>query len=293
MRKKNFLNGVGAKLALAVVALTSTMLTSCEKENFNVNFEPNAAVVYINPTVIDAATNTNVTSKATFEPANLTITGNKNISEQDVTVKATVGDVTGEVTVHVVAVNAGSVVSYSPVILLSSKFSYDAVTGSAKKDPNSVETVIGTAAASKAINHDGTEWQENATEYMINFTASWDLVKTTTLVSKEGINVPSVDLEKVMKEGFEVTSKGSAKLQASAWSMYTAEYTLQGYTEVYNITSKASGESVGSATFLNPIYQVTAKTLEKAHPSHAGHYQHGHGAHGDGSNAGGGIILAD
>ena len=36
MKKKIFLSGVNAKLALAAVALTSVMFTSCEKEEFNV-----------------------------------------------------------------------------------------------------------------------------------------------------------------------------------------------------------------------------------------------------------------
>jgi hypothetical protein len=36
MKKKNFLSGIGAKLALAVVALTTVVFTSCEKEEFNV-----------------------------------------------------------------------------------------------------------------------------------------------------------------------------------------------------------------------------------------------------------------
>ena len=34
MKKKIFLSGVNAKLALAAVALTSVMFTSCEKEEF-------------------------------------------------------------------------------------------------------------------------------------------------------------------------------------------------------------------------------------------------------------------
>ena len=36
MKKKSFLSGVSAKLALAAVALTRVMFTSCEKEEFNV-----------------------------------------------------------------------------------------------------------------------------------------------------------------------------------------------------------------------------------------------------------------
>lgn len=36
MKKKSFLSGIGAKLALAVVALTTVVFTSCEKESINV-----------------------------------------------------------------------------------------------------------------------------------------------------------------------------------------------------------------------------------------------------------------
>ena len=48
MKKKIFLSGVNAKLALAAVALTSVMFTSCEKEEFNVapvELDPASATV--------------------------------------------------------------------------------------------------------------------------------------------------------------------------------------------------------------------------------------------------------
>lgn len=50
MKKKSFLSGVSAKLALAAVALTSVMFTSCEKEEFNVapvELDPASATVAI------------------------------------------------------------------------------------------------------------------------------------------------------------------------------------------------------------------------------------------------------
>lgn len=56
MKKKSFFSGVNAKLALATVALTSAMFTSCEKEEFNVapvELEPASATVAI--TVYDLA----------------------------------------------------------------------------------------------------------------------------------------------------------------------------------------------------------------------------------------------
>ena len=36
MKKKSFLSGISAKLALAAVALTTVVFTSCEKESINV-----------------------------------------------------------------------------------------------------------------------------------------------------------------------------------------------------------------------------------------------------------------
>ena len=50
MKKKSFFSGVNAKLALATVALTSVMFTSCEKEEFNVapvELDPASATIAI------------------------------------------------------------------------------------------------------------------------------------------------------------------------------------------------------------------------------------------------------
>ena len=50
MKKKSFLSGVNAKLALAAVALTSVMFTSCEKEEFNVapvELDPASATIAV------------------------------------------------------------------------------------------------------------------------------------------------------------------------------------------------------------------------------------------------------
>ena len=57
MKKKSFLSGIGAKLALAAVALTTVVFTSCEKEEFNVEPVelPNASATVV-VTVYDLAT---------------------------------------------------------------------------------------------------------------------------------------------------------------------------------------------------------------------------------------------
>ena len=57
MKKKSFLSGIGAKLALAAVALTTVVFTSCEKEEFNVEpVELSPASATIVATVYDLTT---------------------------------------------------------------------------------------------------------------------------------------------------------------------------------------------------------------------------------------------
>lgn len=57
MKKKSFLNGISAKLALAAVALTTVVFTSCEKEEFNVEpIELSPASATIFATVYDQTT---------------------------------------------------------------------------------------------------------------------------------------------------------------------------------------------------------------------------------------------
>ena len=61
MKKTNFLKGLGAKLALALVAF-SAVFTSCTKEEFNVEYKANNAQIIFNPVVIDAATKSIITN---------------------------------------------------------------------------------------------------------------------------------------------------------------------------------------------------------------------------------------
>lgn len=57
MKKKSFLSGISAKLALAAVALTTVVFTSCEKEEFNVEpVELSPASATIVATVYDLTT---------------------------------------------------------------------------------------------------------------------------------------------------------------------------------------------------------------------------------------------
>lgn len=66
MKKKSFLGGIGAKLALAAVALTTVVFTSCEKEEFNVEpIDQPAASAAIFATVYDQTTGENLGTQTT------------------------------------------------------------------------------------------------------------------------------------------------------------------------------------------------------------------------------------
>lgn len=117
-----FLNGIGAMFALAVVALATT-LTSCEKEDFNVNVEPINAQATINTTVlyVDETSTTNVTN----DPATVitysegpTFTGNPGLSAKEVTVTASYNGITNTATVSVPALQAGQYLTLSTTIIL-------------------------------------------------------------------------------------------------------------------------------------------------------------------------------
>lgn len=286
MKKTNFLKGVCAKLALAVVAF-GAVLTSCTKEEFNVNYKPNNAQIYFNPTVIDAATNT-VVADAALSGADV-IVGNPSIAAGSATITATKNGVSGTATVAYAAVPAGSVVTYSPVILLSSDFELvnEVATALSKRE------VYGEGEEGHD-GHDGNIYNSNASDYFMPFSTTF---KFTGKLSEVALNatVTSTELNNYVEalDGQEVESNEVVfEDKASAWSYYTVKAIITTAKVNADVVSLATGAKVGTLSYVNPVYQAVAEKYEIAHPSHAGHYQHGHG-HGDSTNAGGGITWAE
>ena len=119
MKKIKFLNGISAVFALAVVALATT-LTSCEKEEFNVNVTPTNAQAVISPIVlaIEDGVTTDVTGQATIAPAELTFTGNPTLAAKSVDVTASYNGLSATVTVKVPALQAGQFATLTPTIIL-------------------------------------------------------------------------------------------------------------------------------------------------------------------------------
>lgn len=285
MRKTNFLKGLSAKLALAVVAF-GAVLASCTKEEFNVEYKANNAQIYFNPTVIDAATNTVVVG-ATFTGAE-TIIGTPNIAAGSATITATINEVSGSTTVAYAALPAGSIVTYSPVILLSSEF--DLVKVSSKV--TGTETIVG--QGEHGHTHDGLNWNYNASDYFAKFTPSWNITRENKVIKTE-IFASSINLNtyiNALNQSVHVKGEVEEPFMISAWGMYRADLTITSEDVTYNVISKATEGVVATIVVNEPVATAVCKLVEKAIPGHAGHYHEGHG-HGENTNAGGGIVWGE
>lgn len=280
MKKTSFLKG----LTMAAVAFAA-VLTSCSKEDFNINVKPNDAKIYFSPSVVDPIANATVS--ATFTGAE-TITGTPNIAAGSTTINATAASgATGSVTVNYDAVEAGATATYSPVIYLSDGL-FKLV---ATKTVPTKKTYDGNITAGHS--HNNFNWYMNQSDYSAKFVAEW---KETAKIEVKNIVVKenSTQLQSYIN-GLEqeVTKEGSQEIEVSAWEMIRTEYTVTTETIDYEVVSVENEDFVvATLTIVNPLANVTVKEFRAAIPGHEGHYEHGH-SHGAGTNAGGGIGWAE
>lgn len=141
MKKKSFLSGIGAKLALAAVALTTVVFTSCEKEEFNVEpIEQAPASATIFATVYDQTTGENLGTATT------TIAAGENgaIAKQKVTVICPFSSAeylpVASIDVEVPEVAKGQMILI-PVTFYAQKIASAAQNVSTSKDEDSIEQV--------------------------------------------------------------------------------------------------------------------------------------------------------
>lgn len=291
MKKIKFLNGVSA-FALAAVALAATF-TSCEKEEFNVDVTPVNATATVSPIVLaiedgitkdvtaDAATTITCTPSATF-------TGNPNLAETSVSVKAVYKDIETTVTVKVPALTAGQSVVLTPTIVLSKEYTIIAETTDVATDPD-VEV--------KNVDNYNMYWYS---DYPITYTD-----KKGILVDKESKMINTTNLEEVAAinsffAGLDETyvanqdAKKEVTVYANSRTIVDITYTIA--TKKYSIVKKAvtKADAEPLATILTKDYTTTvdASKVDQDIPGHGHSHGHGHG-HGDSNNAGGGIVVVD
>ena len=282
MKKTNYLKGLGAKLALAVVAFGAAF-TSCTEEDFNINVQPNNAKVIFNPTAIDPVSVATV--NATFTGAEA-IEGNPSIAAGSRTITATVnGGATGSATVNYEAVQAGSTVTYSPVIILS-----DGLFTFTETDSKIVSSVTKNGNVNNGHSHNGTSWFLNASDYSGKFTAEWNESAKTSIKNVVINNAKAESYIDALIQAVNV--KGSETYEVAAWEMISTIFTISTSETTYNIVSTVDGTVVGQVTVVNPLAKVEVKEVRSAIPGHEGHYHYGH-SHGAGDNAGGGMGWAE
>ena len=304
MKKTNFLKSVAA------VVLAGCMFTSCEKEDLSATFQAGPAEVKLTVTVEDALTGTPVTDKATITVSNSEFIVNgtaqfaTGVKEQTITVTATLGDATATADVAINATKVGGKANYNVKLIVADGLKFASV-----RVGTSEETAY---AKFENLGHDATHthngitgWFTNATEYFQPYTVTYEVVESEYKnFSELSINKFENDLDEVNTAAIEAAyenlvntkaTKETATLssKASAWSYFNVFVTVTTTNYKWTASTKNSEEVVASFTY-DGISSTKAESVEIAHPSHAGHYQHGHGhGHGNNTNAGGGIIIAE
>lgn len=304
MKKTNFLK------SLAAVVLAGCMFTSCEKEDLSATFQAGPAEVTLDVDVFDALSGTDVTSKATIAVSNAEFVANgtaqfaTGVKAQTITVTATLGDATATAEVAINATKVGGKANYNVKMVVA-----DGLKFSTTKVGTSEETAY---AKFENLGHDATHthdgitgWFTNATEYFQPYTVKYEVVesafKNFSELEKTAIfsNLDAVYTEAIQSAytnlvNTKATSEtATLESKASAWSYFNVFVTVTTTNYKWTATTKNSEELVATFTY-DAISSTEAETVEIAHPSHAGHYQHGHGhGHGNNTNAGGGISIAE
>lgn len=282
MKKNKFLSGLSAKLALAIVALTTTMFTSCEKENIGIEVTPVNAKFIITPVVIDATTGTDVTQSAeiSFSKGNGTYEGTPELASESININAKYEGMTGSASVTIPALKAGQFGAKEVTIILSENFF-----AQEESSNSQIETT----------KHSG--FKDNTSDY-------WYYSKVT-YTKKEGSEVIKNDYEgndSEINNIIDAYNKGVREdkvtlndVQVLAHSRFSVFVDYMKTTSVYQIIEKSpkrDGNPVASFTVDSYNTIVSPKNEQIPGHGHAPSHGHGHG-HGDDSNAGGGIIIAD
>lgn len=291
MKKNIFLSG----LFMAAMALTA-VFTSCEREEIKSAFELGDATATINVTVIDAVTSSDVTSQCTINipgaDANGTITYPKGLtSAQQVTITVTLGAKSVSESVTIQPMLQATKATYSVTIFVG-----DDITIIKKEVPQTPERrFMTTPTYGHAYAHDYThqgisQWKENASEYILNGTVTYDVLDNIKIESWKMPDMFS-ELKSSIEQGmYNNDRKETYEFKVSAWALYAIFVDYYSVKTEFTAKTTGSGETLGQFTTL--MQTCTAvKFVEVGHPGHAGAYVHGHG-HGS-ENAGGGIISAE
>ena len=291
MKKIKFLNGISAVFALAVVALATT-LTSCEKEEFNVNVTPTNAQAVISPIVlaIEDGVTTDVTGQATIAPAELTFTGNPTLAAKSVDVTASYNGLSATVTVKVPALQAGQFATLTPTIILQEEDAETKIVAESTK----LEPV--TDPKVKTWDNNKLYWFDIPSfPYVVKEGAKLVAKKINTMVLFEGAAFKFFfkRFENTYRETTVTTPENKYKVYANSRTTASITYTV--VTTEYKVVKKAVTKAETEPLASIEVDDYTTSTLfvleNQDIPGHGHSHGHGHG-HGEG-NAGGGVGELD
>lgn len=285
MKKKNFFSGINAKMALALVALTSVVFTSCTKESFDVTtsgLEDAKASATI--TVYDAESFTVLRTDTKDLTANLGTTVSIPCPEIEGYVQQ------NPVSVTVPALNKGQYANI-PVTFYLLKVNSAIEKVNVTPDP-STATPKEEKIEVENRNEDGSYKFVNESDYIKKYSYKFALKSGKEIVSstqKERAVITDEDIVdariKAYAPGFtDAVSTYSGKILAWAYITFEIEqkFTVEEVTFSYGTCTKTVKVSTAGEQV------ITAQT--GAIPGHE--HSHGHG-HGEDPNAGGGIVWGE
>lgn len=286
MKKKSFLSGISAKLALAAVALTTVVFTSCEKEEFNVEpIEQAPASATIFATVYDQTTGENLGTQTT------TIAAGENgaITSHSVTVACPFSSAdylpVASIEVTVPDVAKGQMILI-PVTFYAQKITSAAQNVNVSKDEESIKPAT-------------AEKNKTSKEYI--GTGKPQEVEYEALVGTEILNKKEIyTYIETLVNSRAMSNDGVVKVLKALVDTYDnmgpktikTEVTIaEGATFVFKpVTPMTEYVMSISATVDNVIYTIPNVKVKEAGTTDAGLdiLSHGHDAHGNSGNAGGG-----
>lgn len=296
-----FLNGIGAMFALAVVALATT-LTSCEKEDFNINVDPINAQATISPTVlyVDGTTTTNVTDQAAITYSDGPVfVGNPGIEAKTVTVTAKYNNIESSNTVNIPALQAGQFLTLTTTIVLQVPAEGEetvSIESEAKTDEEKTVT-----SSEIELKNESDFWYYESVTYTEK-TGSKIVEKNIITTDFEEISliggfINTLDQtykeKQVTNEEIPVFSHSLTKVKAS-YTILPTVYTFYRVTSKDNevvskdvIATVTVDDYTKSALDIKPNLEILGHGHAPAGHGHG--FDHGHGA----GNAGGGIVIPD
>lgn len=301
MKKRNFLNGFGAKSALAAVALTTMVFTSCEKEEFNIEpVEVLPASATVVATVYDIETGKVI--DATCDPSSpylVPVGADGTIAAQPVTITASLEPtyISNSGTVQVPALKKGQN-AYIPLTIFLQPVSSAVEDFTMTPDPEATVTPSETKEAIITLTNE--EEKEKKMPYIYQAREGQKVLnlseiekKIDALQESDGRAANSLTMEQVkaaLKAQLASYNKGFTYKDANGVAVVPA----QAIVKVTPVTSYLETEYTMSATVNDKKWEISGVKVQKAvgtiatagDPEYINH-GHGHG-HGDNGNAGGG-----